>query len=52
MKFETTIPKVVDVIPVNEILVSNVPVFKPEVIVADKPVGVIYSLPIIFKVKN
>ena len=39
MKFETHIPKVADVIPPNEILVSTLPVFKPKVIVSDKPVS-------------
>ncbi|CAH8281391.1 protein TonB [Mariniflexile fucanivorans] len=38
MKFETTIPKVADRLPPDEVYMADVTVFKPEVVVVDEPV--------------
>lgn len=38
MKFETTIPKVVEMLPPDEMYMTDVKVFKPEVAVVDEPV--------------
>jgi protein TonB len=38
MKFEKTIPQVVEMLPPDEIFIEHVPVFRPEVIASEEPV--------------